>query len=245
MEGQKDEDFSDDGRVVSRKKGSPISMKKSISRYRTAIGVEGELQPGSRGRVLRNRLGITRKREMDQLEYEALLKAQQDYLQRIHVKTRFTAELLCRMHRDWLGEIYEWAGQYRTVDIEKNGFHWPPAYRVAENMKMFEEELLQICTPCLPGPLPEVSERIAKVHAELLLIHPFREGNGRLARWVSDLMAIQAGYPAPAYGFLGRGSKTQREQYLDAVKRGYVQDYARLTHFFFEAVRRSESEASR
>jgi hypothetical protein len=29
------------------------------------------------------------------------------------------------------------------------------------------------------------------VHAELLLIHPFREGNGRLARWLADLMALQ------------------------------------------------------
>ena len=34
---------------------------------------------------------------------------------------------------------------------------------------------------------------IAMVHTELLLIHPFRDGNGRLARWLADIMAAQAG----------------------------------------------------
>jgi len=62
----------------------------------------------------------------------------------------------------------------------------------------------------LHGRLEEVAVSIAMVHAELLLIHPFRDGNGRLARWLVDIMATQAGYPAPAYSFSGRGSKKRR-----------------------------------
>ena len=31
--------------------------------------------------------------------------------------------------------IYEWAGQYRTVDVSKNGFTWLPAARVEQNME--------------------------------------------------------------------------------------------------------------
>jgi hypothetical protein len=46
-------------------------------RYQPPAGPEGETEPGSRGRVLRNRLGIRRKREMDVAEYEALLRAQE------------------------------------------------------------------------------------------------------------------------------------------------------------------------
>ena len=32
---------------------------------------------------------------------------------------------------------------------------------------------------------------VAIEHAELLLIHPFRDGNGRVARWLADVMAVQ------------------------------------------------------
>jgi cell filamentation protein len=71
-----------------------------------------------------------------------------------------------------------------------------------------------------------------------LLIHPFREGNGRLARWVSDVMAFQASLLAPDYGFTSRDGKKRREVYLDAVREGYVQDYEPLTTFFVEALER-------
>jgi cell filamentation protein len=60
--------------------------------------------------------------------------------------------------------------------------------------------------------LDQMAMAIAVVHAELLLIHPFRDGNGRLARWVADVMAIQAGYPTPAYGFSGQGNKKRRAE---------------------------------
>jgi len=142
------------------------------------------------------------------------------------------------MHRDWLGGIYEWAGRYRTVELTKGSFRWPPAFRVTENMDTFEKGILARCTPCRAGPLAEVARCLAEVHAELLLIHPFREGNGRLARWVSDLMALQAGLPAPDYGLAGRGAGRRREAYLEAVREGYVRDYEPLTAFFVEALER-------
>ena len=47
------------------------------SRYRTAQGMEGEFQSGSRGRVLANMLEIRSKRQIDQLEFEHLLLAQE------------------------------------------------------------------------------------------------------------------------------------------------------------------------
>ena len=74
-----------------------------VSRYQIPVGAEIETQPGSHGRVLRNRLGITRKSEMDQAEYRALIDVQQRYLLDISASTRFDAALIRRMHRDWLG----------------------------------------------------------------------------------------------------------------------------------------------
>lgn len=74
----------------------------------------------------------------------------------------------------------------------------------------------------------------AEVQAEILLVHPFREGNGRMARWLSDLMAMQAGLPAPEYGFVGRGSTKRRTAYLRAVVAGYRNDYRPLSAILLE-----------
>jgi len=217
--------------------------RKASSRYDLSGGVETRTQPGSGRRVLRNKLGITLKRDMDRAEFDALLHAQEQWLGLVTTETRFTAKLICRMHADWLGEIYEWVGQYRSVDLTKGDFTWPPAMRVAENMTAFENGLLAERTPCRPGGLPDVARAIAEVHAELLLIHPFREGNGRLARWLADLMAAQAGLPMPQVQFAGIGSRGERVRYLAAVKAGYLQRYADLTAFFAETLERRMREA--
>jgi cell filamentation protein len=76
----------------------------------------------------------------------------------------------------------------------------------------------------------------AAVHAELLLIHPFREGNGRLARWLADLMFLQAGYPLPLCNFSGRGATKRKVEYLNAVIQGYSQEIQPLADFFRECV---------
>lgn len=140
------------------------------------------------------------------------------------------------MHADWLGGLYEWAGTYRTVELAKGEFRWPPARLVAQNMRRFEAEVLSVHTPCRGNDLRSVCSAIAEVHADFLLIHPFREGNGRLARWLADLMSVQAGLPPPVYRFTGRGSRRISQQYLSAVIAGYRQSYDDLTRFFEEAV---------
>ena len=101
-------------------------------RYHELVGPEGATQPGSRGRVLANLLGIKSKRAMDLAEYMALLAAQEQVATTLTAETRFTAELLRAMHRDWLGGLYAWAGRYRTIELQKGSFAWPPADRAAE-----------------------------------------------------------------------------------------------------------------
>ena len=211
-------------------------MDKRSGKYQPPSGIEAEAQPGSRGRVLRNRLGIVSLRGMDWAEYEALLRAQMTALTWVTSEMRFTSAVLCRMHKDWLGGIYEWAGEYRTVDASKGGFSWPPASLVAQNMANLESGLLRRHTPFRPKPLPEVARSIAEVHAELLLVHPFQEGNGRLARWLADLMALQAGLANGDYGFVGRGSVGNRSRYLAVVRQGYLMRYDDLSAFFVEAL---------
>lgn len=198
-------------------------------------------EPGSHGRVLRNRRHITHRREMDRAELSALLEAQQALLARLQSAERLTTELICEMHAEWLGPLYEWAGRYRRVDLEKDDYRWLAADVVPEAMVEVEETVLAEHTPCPPGDPAEVAARLAAVHAELLRVHPFREGNGRLARWVAGIMALQAGYVPPAWGFSGRGGPEHREAYLAAVRRAYEQDCEDLVRFLQAALERQDS----
>jgi len=70
--------------------------------------LEVQFEPGSRGRVLRNLLGIRRVRDMEQAESEALLATQDALLDRFTLTHRFTVADICAIHRQWLGGIYPW-----------------------------------------------------------------------------------------------------------------------------------------
>ena len=91
------------------------------------LGRSAEFQTGSRGRVLRNRLGITSVRELERRESAALLIATQQIIDETRVDQRFTAGEIRRMHQTWLGEIYESAGEYRGVNIAKGAFMFAAA----------------------------------------------------------------------------------------------------------------------
>ncbi len=211
-----------------------------MGRYDAATNVESQHEPGSHGRVLKNLLGITRVRDIDQAEYEALFAVQEKYFSIITNETRFTANLLCDMHRDWLGHIYPWAGNYRSVDMSKGNFTWPPAFRVAANMQTFENDSLKQCTPCPPGTVANVALKLARVHADFLFVHPFRDGNGRIARWLVDMMVGQAGLPRPIYSFSHVGRRGhEKDRYIHAVTQGYQLNYVPLTAFFVEALERA------
>jgi cell filamentation protein len=59
---------------------------------------------------------------------------------------------------------------------------------------------------------------LAEVHVEFVLIHPFREGNGRIARLLADVMACQAGIGPLDYSEWDR----QRDLYFAAIRAGAV-----------------------
>ena len=100
-----------------------------MSRKYAATGPEREFEPGSRGRVLRNLLGITRVRDINEAESQALELAQDAALDQYGSSHRFTAKDIRTLHRLWLGPIYPWSGDYRSVNIGKGGFQFAHAPR--------------------------------------------------------------------------------------------------------------------
>ena len=62
-------------------------------------------------------------------------------------------------------------------------------------LDQLDNKFLSVHTPCVGMSGERLAEAIAIVHIELILIHPFREGNGRLSRLLMNVMALQAGWP--------------------------------------------------
>jgi len=79
------------------------------------------------------------------------------------------------------------------VNLAKDGFHFAAAAQIPRLLEEFERRFLQRFTPCHGLRHEELVNALAVTHVELILIHPFREGNGRLARLLADTMALQAG----------------------------------------------------
>ncbi len=164
-------------------------------RYDASDTAEGQFEPGSNERVLANRLHITDPAEMAALELERLEQLYDYVLDEVAPEQRLSVQDLCAWHRQWLGGIYDWAGNYRSVNMGKGGFSFAAAVQVPRLMDKFDEDFLGQYTPCQSMSEPQLAEAIAVVHVELILIHPFREGNGRLARLLASIMALQAGWP--------------------------------------------------
>ena len=204
-------------------------------------GNEGAFQPGSRGRVLANRLGIVRVRDMQVAETRVLLDLTDALLDEVGVDQRFTAQDLCDWHRRWLGNIYPWAGEYRQVNMGKAGFQFASAHLIHGLMAGFERDVLAVQTPCDHMDDARLLAALARTHAEFILIHPFREGNGRLARLLNTLMALQAGLPVLDFdGLRGRA----KQGYIAAIHAAVGCDYAPLERVFANVVRRSRRTAT-
>ena len=112
-----------------------------MDRYRPS-GSEGDFQPGSEGKVLANRLGIISSDEMDEVELVLLEKLYNAVLGRELPWRGIKVEDLKRWHRRWLGNVYAWAGQERSVNLAKGNFHFAAAAQIPRLLQEFERDCL-------------------------------------------------------------------------------------------------------
>jgi len=136
-----------------------------------------------------------------------------------------------------LGPIYPWAGEYRTINIGKGGFQFAHAPLIPRLMGELERGPLRRRTPCRHTRNADIADALAEVHAELILVHPFRDGNGRLARLLALLMALQADLPPLDFSpIAGRGKRA----YIAAIHAAMSKDCAPLKRLFLRIIDRSQ-----
>ena len=130
--------------------------------------------------VLKNRLGIIDAAALEATEAD-LVAARSQKLELRPLTGVFDLTHLQAIHRYLFGDVYEWAGQLRTVDISKgnNSFAHHAHIATAANaifQQLANENHLAELAPTT------FSNRAAYYLGELNALHPFREGNGRALR---------------------------------------------------------------
>ena len=202
------------------------------SRYDTTGNVEAQFEPDSNARVLANKLGISDPGEMDDIELDLLEQLHEDLLGSIAADQPITVTDLREWHRRWLGNVYIWAGRFRTVNMSKDNFPFAASGRIPKLMEHMDREIFPAHTPCSEMSENRLVKAIAVVHVELILIHPFREGNGRLSRLLANVMALQADRPALDYTRWDEN----RIDYFAAIQAGLT-DYEPMKRLVRQALR--------
>lgn len=144
---------------------------------------------------LRNLLDANSSEHLKELEAQIVF-ANELELESIAIsRTSDLVELLA-LHKHLFGNVYDWAGQIRTVDIKKNSNNAEYFLIVSKIIEashyVFNELTKEKYLKGLSN--EEFIDRLAYFYDQLNYIHPFREGNGRVQRVFWTRVAYDAGY---------------------------------------------------
>ncbi len=124
------------------------------------------------------------------------------------------------IHRHLFQDVYEWAGEYRTIRTGKGG-NWfcYPEYIQPETEKLFAG--LSANGLFVGGSVDQFVEAAATFLSELNAIHPFREGNGRAQLAFMHELAGKAGHPLDL-------EKLRPQHFLQAMIASFAGELAAL-----------------
>lgn len=142
--------------------------------------------------VLCNKFNIRDSKQASQKEFELVAHRLLDLSQRpfeIHLLSD-----ICAVHQYLFGEMYAWAGKYRTVNLTKGQTSFMPRQAFASSEAYINALLAKYWQN--DGTLVRVAHDLAAILDSLNYMHPFREGNGRTQREVIRLLALSKNYQA-------------------------------------------------
>ena len=158
--------------------------------------------------VITNKLGITDSptlaREEERISKKSATRLfEQNLLNNMSSGTWTTLQ---DIHKVLFQDIYDFAGELRTVNISKGNFRFVPVMYLAEAVKTIED-------------MPQSTfDEIIEKYVEMNVAHPFREGNGRSMRlWLDHMLCVELKKTID-------WSQIDKEKYLSAMERSPVND---------------------
>ena len=211
----------------------PSNRRNDSSRF--PAGVSENEHMDTERTVMRNLKGFVALEQLQRAEEDALVNAYHTLLLEVRSDTPMSVDLLKHIHSFIFGDIYDWAGRFRTITISKPGVTWPPPEYLDRAMMDFERNVLKAypASHLLQVDNDELCKALAHIQGEFLAIHPFREGNARTIKVFTDLLTAQARRPLLRYDM----SPTGQKQYLAAEKAVLTkQDYRLMETVIREAL---------
>lgn len=163
--------------------------------------------------ILVNKLGICDLHSLHVKEEEGLVHCYQTMVQSVRFDTPLSNGLIREVHRLVFGDLFEWAGKWRHSWISKGNTVWAHPDHIDALMQGFEVNVLQQTPLSKTMSDDEFCSIVALIQGEFLTIHPFREGNARTIKVVTDLYAVQTDRPFLIYD----ESETGKQDYIDAA----------------------------
>lgn len=139
-----------------------------------------------------NKMGIRDKTELAATE-AALTLANISLLEQEPIGGGFDFAHYKAIHRFLFGDLYEWAGEIRTVNISKQGTQFVPASEIERVGNAIFTRLAE-ADYFRRDDFETFVEKITEFYCDTNLLHPFREGNGRTQRVFLVQLIRHAGY---------------------------------------------------
>ena len=158
--------------------------------------------------MLQNKLGLTDEAELARAE-EKISKTKALALydtRRLDTFPVGTFEGLSKIHAYLFGDVYEFAGQIRTVNLAKGNFRFASVMYLRVALESIDT-------------MPQATfDEIVEKYVEMNVAHPFREGNGRSTRiWLDAILKKELHQVID-------WSKVDKEDYLFAMERSPIKD---------------------
>jgi len=171
--------------------------------------------------ILRNHLSLTNDDILAEAE-RALSEVAADSIE--FAPPPYRLSYLKNLHLRLFTDLYDWAGELRTVDISKGDTHFCTTNRI-------EPEAEKLFTLLAEADWFQGMDRVrlvkasAELFGDLNIVHPFREGNGRVQRILFEHIIVNAGYEISWWA-------VDAEEWTQANIDAVVCDYAALTDVF-------------
>lgn len=177
--------------------------------------------------VLKNKLGITNKEELSKIEKIITLK-KLAYLEMFPIEGKFDSDHLRKIHYFLFNDIYYFAGEYRKCEMARFREFVNPdeiEVRLKNELDKMNKEVKNILS------IDGYSYFLAEEYYELMVIHPFREGNGRSVREFLREFVLSKKEQLPFNVELDF-TKINPDEFLMAVKDKYL--YPSLLQMLFK-----------
>ena len=158
--------------------------------------------------MIENKLGLTTSAELAREEERISKKKAIDLFEKDILKNlpAGTFSTLQTIHKYLFEDIYEFAGEIRTVNIAKGNFRFAPLMYLKPALETIDK-------------MPQSNfDEIVEKYVEMNIAHPFREGNGRSTRiWLDHILKNEVGKVID-------WSKIDKDDYLLAMERSPIKD---------------------